>query len=46
MKKLPPRQNRAPGQVWNDAKQKREDDLKKENDIKFNKEDKRKKRDE
>ena len=46
LKSLPSRLNRAPGQVWNDAKQKKEDDSKKYNDINTNREDKRKKRDE
>jgi hypothetical protein len=44
-KSLPPRLNRAPGQVWNDAKQKREEDLRKEKEIRVSKEDVRKKRD-
>jgi hypothetical protein len=46
LKKLPARANRAPGQVWNEAKQKKEDDQRKDSDLKFQKEDKRKKRDE
>lgn len=45
LKKLPPRLNRAPGQVWNEAKQKREEDTRKEKAFEINREDVRKKRD-
>ncbi len=45
LKKLPPRLNRAPGQVWNEAKQKREEDQRKEKEIQVSKDDVRKKRD-
>jgi hypothetical protein len=45
LKKLPPRLNRAPGQVWNDAKQKKDDESRKEKEFEINREDVRKKRD-
>jgi hypothetical protein len=46
IKKLPPRANRAPGQVWNEAKQKRVEDEKTQREVLMKQEDKRKKRDE
>lgn len=42
---LPARLNRAPGQIFNEAKKKREEDRKQETGIKISKEDVRKKRD-
>ncbi len=42
---LPPRLNKAPGQVWNEVKQRKVDDQLKDKVIRVNKEDKRKKRD-
>jgi hypothetical protein len=45
LKKLPPRANRAPGQVWNEAKQKKDTDNRKEKEFEINREDVRKKRD-
>ena len=42
---LPPRLNKTPGQVWNDAKQKKVEDSKKEEEIQMNRELIRRKRD-
>lgn len=42
--RLPPRPNRAPGQIYNEAKKKKNDDIMKEKEMKHQKEEKRLKR--